>query len=287
MRPARFVPLLAALALATSGCSSSFDAIQVISPDEAAAYGRTKLAPTAILRGDARADLPQGAHVVAQTMRIPRPGVFEYQLDPGETVQTDTNGRVVAIQSGTRVTSFIPGTATRTGDVVRGELVDHEERVALQPDDRIELKGTLTVGDKLPYGGTVERTTSGGAIAMGIASVVLGYAPSAFVAATSTLSDDGWLWVPFVGPWVDLAMRPKCVPDEIIAQYSPVDPCIPETLAKVGLVASGVLQGLGALLTVVGLPSGAHAEWGDRHAATIRIEPTFGKTNGLALGGTF
>ncbi len=275
-----------ALAAAT-GCSSTVEARRVVSADEAPSYRGTKLAPVAILRDESRAELPPGAKVTSHAVKIARPGVFEYQLDPGETVQSDTDGNVVAIQSGTRVTRFIPGTARRHGNLVVGELYDHEERIELLPDDRIELAGTLAVGDELPYGGRVERSVAGGAIAMGVASFVLSYAPSGFVAATSTLPADKWLWVPIAGPWVDLATRPSCVANEQIAALSPIDPCLPETLAKAAVIASGVLQGVGAILTVVGLPSGAHAEWGDRHTATLRVEPAVGNANGLAVSGTF
>ncbi|CAN5501297.1 hypothetical protein BH09MYX1_BH09MYX1_22960 [soil metagenome] len=288
MTLARLAPVLVASVLGlVTGCSNTVEGLKVVSPSEALDWRGSKLAPVAIIRGDGRAELPAGAHVTANAMKIPRPGVFEYHLDPGETVQSDTAGRIVAIQSGTRLTRFIPGTATRSGDDVSGELVDHEETVELLKDDRIELAGTLTVGDELPYGGRVERQTANGAIAAGVASFIMSYAPSAFVAATSSLPQDRWLFAPVIGPWIDLGTRPTCVPNEAIAAVSPIDPCLPETLAKGAMVASGVLQGLGAILTVVGLPSGARAEYGDRRTATIRVEPAVGQSNGVALSGTF
>jgi hypothetical protein len=269
------------------GCGSSFDAIRVVSPDEAPAYAGTKLTPFALIRGDGRAELPAGTRVTAHVVRIPRPGVFEWHLDPGETVETDGTGNVVAIHAAATTVQFVPGTATRSGDEIRGELVDHEEKLPIQEGDRVELRGKLSVGDDLPYGGHVERSVAGGAIAGGLASLILSYAPSAFIAATSSLSNDKWLWVPLAGPWVDLATRPSCVPNEAIAAVSPVDPCLPETLAQVALVADGVLQGLGAILTVVGMPSGAHVEWGDRRSATVRIAPAVGPASGVAVSGTF
>ncbi len=278
---------VASVMLGAVGCSGTMDAIKVVSVEEAPAYHGSKLTPYALIRGDSRADLPSNARVVGKVLKIPRPGVFEWHLDPGETVETDGMGRVVAVHASATTVQFVPGTATRSGDEIRGELVDHEERLPLQADDRIELRGTLAPGDDLPYGGHVERSVSGGAIAMGVASVILSYAPSAFVAATSSLSSDKWLWVPLAGPWVDLATRPSCVPNEVIAAVSPVDPCLPETLAQVALVTSGVLQGLGTILTIVGMPSGAHVEWGDRRSATVRVSPAVGGTNGLAVSGTF
>jgi len=269
-----------------AGCSSTVDARRLVSPAEAAEYRGTKLVPVAIMRGDEVAELPEGAvvSVAARVVRVPRPGNFRYHIDAGETVEADAGGRIVAVH-GARVTRFVPGTVVREeGDLV-GELATHEEEVPLEPDDRIELEGTLAAGDELPGGGSVESKRSGGAIAFGLVSFILSYGPSAFVAATSPSRSDQWLWAPVAGPWIDLATRPHCTADMSIPY--PVDPCLPESLARFGLIVSGILQTSGALLTLVGLPSSAEVRWGDRQARTVRVGPALGTANGLSVDGTF
>lgn len=269
-----------------TGCSSTVDARRLLSPAEAAEYRGTKLVPVAIMRGDEVADLPDGAvvSVAARVVRVPRPGNFRYHLEAGETVETDAEGHVVAAH-GVRVTRFVPGTVVREGDDLVGELATHEEEVPLEPDDRIELKGTLEAGDELPGGGKVESHRAGGAIAFGLVSFILSYGPSAFVAATSPSKSDQWLWAPVVGPWIDLATRPKCTADMSIPY--PVDPCLPESLARFGLIVSGILQSSGALLTLIGLPTSAEVRWGDHQARSVRVGPAFGSANGLSVAGNF
>ena len=269
-----------------AGCSSTVEARRLLSPAEASEYRGTKLVPVAIVRGDAIADLPEGAVVsaAAHLVRVPRPGMFRYHVEAGETVETDPDGRIVAAH-GAQVTRFVPGTVTREGDDLVGELDGHEEHVLLEPDDRIELKGTLSAGDELPGGGRVESNRAGGAIAFGLVSFILSYGPSAFVAATSPSKSDQWLWVPVAGPWVDLATRPKCTAN--MAIELPVDPCLPESLARFGLIVSGILQTSGALLTLVGLPSSAEVRWGDHQTRSVRLGPSFGVANGLSVDGNF
>ena len=283
MRSARWIM---ASVVMVSGCSSTVDARRLLSPSEASEYRGTKLVPVAIVRGDEIADLPEGAVVsaAAHMVRVPRPGSFRYHVDTGETLETDPEGRIVAAH-GVRVTRFVPGTVVREGDDLACELDGHEEQVALEPDDRIELKGTLAAGDELPGGGRVESTRAGGAIAFGLVSFVLSYGPSMFIAASSPLKTDGWLWVPVAGPWVDLATRPRCTADTSIPY--PVDPCLPESLARFGLIVSGVLQSSGALLTLIGLPTSAEVRWGDHATRSVRLGPALGPTNGLSLDGTF
>lgn len=278
--------LIVASVLMLAGCSSTVEARRLLSPAEASEYRGTKLVPVAIVRGDEVADLPEGAVVsaAAHMVRVPRPGSFRYHIDAGETVETDPEGHIVAAH-GAHVTRFVPGTVVRDGDDLVGELEGHEEHVALEADDRIELKGTLSVGDDLPGGGRVESKSAGGAIAFGLVSLILSYGPSAFVAATSPLKSDQWLYVPVAGPWIDFATRPHCTANMAI-EY-PVDPCLPESLARFGLIVSGILQSSGALLTLVGLPSSAEVRWGDHQTRSVRLGPSFGVANGVSVDGNF
>jgi hypothetical protein len=80
----------------------------------------------------------------------------------------------------------------------------------------------------------------------GIFAFFASYVPSVIVAVVNDNSYDKRLYVPVVGPWLDLADRPGCGG---IGQ----SPCGTEAAYKVLLVVVGSFQGLGALATVVGL----------------------------------
>ncbi|HSQ67573.1 MAG TPA: hypothetical protein VLM85_30395, partial [Polyangiaceae bacterium] len=183
------LPLLLSL-----GCAGPIEAIKVVSPEEATRANGTKLKAVAILRGDQRAQLPDGVTVRSSKegseVRVPREGVFEYSLDPGETVERDAQDRIVGVKSGegkaAHETRFIPGTAEQQGDVVRGELEDHVERVPLFPGDRVELRGTFGVGETLPLDGKVETTRAWSALGFGGALLGGAYIPSLIVGATSS-----------------------------------------------------------------------------------------------------
>lgn len=70
------------------------------------------------------------------------------------------------------------------------------------------------------------------------------YVPSVIVAAESPLSADHNLYIPLVGPWINLGNRPACGAAWIS--------CDRETVNKALLVGDGILQGIGAITTVVG-----------------------------------
>jgi glutaminase len=74
--------------------------------------------------------------------------------------------------------------------------------------------------------------------------------------------------------------RPTCVPPQTPIPL-PINPCIEETASRAALITSGALQGLGALLTVVGLPAHSQVIGGDRGVAIV---PT---ATGAAAIGTF
>jgi hypothetical protein len=69
--------------------------------------------------------------------------------------------------------------------------------------------------------------------------LVVGGAPyiaSVGIAATSAREGDANLWIPAVGPWLDLGSRPSCDGD-----------CGVETGNRVLLVGDGILQTVGVL----------------------------------------
>jgi hypothetical protein len=88
-------------------------------------------------------------------------------------------------------------------------------------------------------------------IGAGLLTFGLAYVPTIIVASQSSQSADNHLYVPVVGPWLDIANRPTC--------GTPTGPgCNSESAAKVGIAISGAFQGLGALATVVGLLTPMH-----------------------------
>jgi hypothetical protein len=115
-------------------------------------------------------------------------------------------------------------------------------------------------------------------IGSGLFTFAVPYTISAFVGATSNENADRYLFVPLVGPWLDLGQRPACP----IAALS----CNSETAARVGLVLDGLFQDIGALMVVSGLLW--RHEVIVRRVAHVQVSPWFGPTGtGLAMSGTF
>jgi hypothetical protein len=159
---------------------------------------------------------------------------------------------------------------------------DQPDTVALASQDTVEMHGKFAPGDSIPGGGLVESSRSMGALIAGITLFTISYAPSAYIASQSQV--DKSLFIPIAGPWMDLATRPACTPPIVAAGYSlPVDPCIGETITRAALVLSGAIQGLGAVITLFGLPTHAQVAGGD-HGVHVSIVPT---GLGAAAFGTF
>lgn len=159
----------------------------------------------------------------------------------------------VAAQSST----FKPVAIVRDGNrIALGERDEVEVRVG----DRVEMRGAFGDGDAIPGGGHVESSRPVGALVAGVTLFTMAYAPSAYVASQSP--GDKWLFAPVVGPWVDLATRPACTASAPLvngqAVSLPIDPCLGDNVARAMIIASGALQGLGALITLIALPAHAH-----------------------------
>ncbi len=264
-----------ALLIVTS-CAGPMEVTKVATPNEASEANGTKLHATTIIRGEARAALPPEATIEASKdvleVHVPRPGVFTYALDPGETVVRDEQQRIVGVKSGEQVTRFIPGTATLEGNEVRGELEGHVERLALQPSDRIELRGTFGPGESIPTGGKVEVTRSWSALGFGGALLASAWIPSIIVAAMSSIDANHWLYVPVVGPWAAYATRDACQPTQ------DPRPCLNDAGERVALIVDGILQATGAVLVLVGLPTSAEVRWGKQ--AKVHLSPLTGSITG-------
>ncbi len=149
--------------------------------------------------------------------------------------------------------------------------------------DRIEVTGNYAQGDVVPIGGSVVSSKSTGLAVTGGVVFGLSYAIAGVGASVSPLSVDRKLWIPLVGPWMNLATRPQCVtPPELQSSpgVSSLDPCKADYAAKVGIAADGVLQGAGVLLFALGMMGSS--KWAP--AGQVAVVPD---ANGLRVLGTF
>jgi hypothetical protein len=124
-------------------------------------------------------------------------------------------------------------------------------------------------------------------IGTGLITFGLSYIPAVVVAGTSSQSADHHLYVPVVGPWLDIGDRPDCGARSIS--------CDTETTNKVLIAADGVFQGIGVLATVAGLLTPERTVTTTTAAnkvekqPQVRVSPTrFGSTGyGVAAFGQF
>jgi hypothetical protein len=158
-------------------------------------------------------------------------------------------------------------------------LADDATVVAPETNQAVVAETTTTAPPNVPV-----ITT--GLIALGGA-----YIPSVIVAAANDNPYDHKLFIPVVGPWMDLAQRPGgCGVPGFIS-------CGSETGYKTLLILSGAFQGLGALGTVLGFVTPQHrttvvtakADAKERDKAHVQFFPTTVGRDAYGLGavGTF
>jgi hypothetical protein len=295
-----FACALAVAPAGALGCAGNVEVTRTYTPQAAAELHDTKLEPVAIVRGADRIPLPPGARVAGDRVVVPaHDGEYVHKLAPGDVLETDEQGRIVAVRSSSDppvVTRFEPGTASspNDSDVVRGVLegtAKGEPRtIPLQPSDGVVMHGSFAPDEQVPGGGRVKSSRSTDLLVAGILVSLLGYAPAAYAGVASHRPADRVLLVPYAGPWIDLAGRDKCVPPAG-SQMLPIDPCIGETAARAALVVGGAVQGLGAVLVLVGLAGRSQLvtdeDRGVGHAPPkphVAVVPTI---DGAAAVGTF
>lgn len=155
--------------------------------------------------------------------------------------------------------------------------------------------GSTTTTTSAPYvyasGRPVERTTerlpNGDMLSTGVGLFILSYGASVVAAAESTRDADKRLFVPVVGPWMNLNDR-GC---------TRANPCgAGEGMARALIVTSGIVQGFGALLTLGSLviPESVTVEEKTTTAKAappkpeVRITPmSFGAGAGVGAVGRF
>jgi hypothetical protein len=106
----------------------------------------------------------------------------------------------------------------------------------------------------------------------------LAYGIAAMAAATSENSADERLYVPLLGPWLDLADRPNCAVSD--------SACDRETTKKILIGADGVFQAIGVTVVVYGILTPRHHMAGDDSMRVVPVSMGNG-ARGLALTGSF
>lgn len=92
---------------------------------------------------------------------------------------------------------------------------------------------------------TVYKGPNRALIGAGVGVFAASYIPAVIVGAESSLDADRHLFIPVVGPWIDLGNRPACGVSSVV--------CNNETTNKVLLAVDGVFQGIGVLTAIAGL----------------------------------
>jgi hypothetical protein len=272
-----------ALAVLCAGCGTTLELERTVTPKDAE---RSHLSAVAIARGKELIRLPEGAVVRDRRVLMRGTNVYEHKLGPDDVIEVDEQGSILAVRTPTQRIEFKPKTATSPegADYVRGELASNEEDkfIALEPRDRIVVRGALSVGDEVPGGGRVVMKRLTGALVFGSIAFSAAYLPAAIAGAAGS-DAERVLVAPFGGPWAYLVTRPACVIDPVVGAN-----CIPDTAARFGATMSGIFQSLGLIFIITGLP--AHAAIAEPEEPDEEKKPSVSLVplpNGIGLGGRF
>jgi len=130
---------------------------------------------------------------------------------------------------------------------------------------------------------TTTHTRRNTLLLTGLLTFGVTYGASVVYAANSDHTGDDRLYVPVLGPWLAMNERDNCTP---VTSES----CDSSTTANVLLAADGVFQGLGVVVTTVGLfTRGSHTERTTTYTRGYHITPaSLGRgTPGIRIFGTF
>jgi hypothetical protein len=159
------------------------------------------------------------------------------QTLPTTTTTTPASPTLPAVPAGTPaspMTPAVPGAAEAMP--VDGSLVSTTPSLPASLDPTVRP----VVGERITYRAPNYPLLLGGLLTFGLT-----YAGSVVVAAEVNTHADNFLYIPVVGPWLDLANRPSC--------GGFLQPrCSTEGGRKAILAASGILQAAGVLAAVVG-----------------------------------
>ena len=116
-------------------------------------------------------------------------------------------------------------------------------------------------------GATTTHTRRHTLLLTGLLTFGVTYGASVVYAANSDHTGDDRLYVPVLGPWLAMNERDNCTP---VTSES----CDSSTTANVLLAADGVFQGLGVVVTTVGLfTRGSHTERTTTYTRGYHITP--------------
>lgn len=116
-------------------------------------------------------------------------------------------------------------------------------------------------------------------LATGIGMVILPYVGGVLVAAQSGLEQDHRLYVPIVGPWLDLGQRPCAFGSSCTTS---------DNVGSAFLVASGVAQGLGVVLTAVSFAATERTTTSQPMTTGVHVTPlSFAGGAGVGAFGSF
>jgi len=101
-------------------------------------------------------------------------------------------------------------------------------------------------------------------VVAGITTLAFSYAPAAMVAATSGATVDRTLFVPVIGPWIDLSQRPSC----------PGGVCSSDKPAKELLILDGALQAASVAAILFGWVSASASRESASAARSASLRPT-------------
>lgn len=125
----------------------------------------------------------------------------------------------------------------------------------------------------------VNDGVSRGLVAGGVILLGTSYAAVAVTAGSSDIEADRWLAVPVIGPWAALIARDRCGLGRAQGY------CDGVSFDQVGLIASGSLQAVGAVLILSGA---LRQERRGKARAGLVVAPTAGRAGyGLNARGTF
>jgi hypothetical protein len=130
----------------------------------------------------------------------------------------------------------------------------------------LEPNGAVVVErwpDRLPAESPPPAIGTGGTLLLaGVVTFGLSYVPAVMTASESTFALDKQLYVPVVGPWLDLANRPNCGVGSL--------PCNSEIANQALLIVDGFFQGLAVIQVLAGLGAVAH----DTATAVAKVDDT-------------
>ena len=144
-------------------------------------------------------------------------------------------------------------------------------------------------GEAVPVGYHVEPRYDKTMLVTGAAIFGGFYVPSALLATWSGNSADRWLFVPIVGPWIDVFTRAGCDKAHDV-DYA----CANQTAYGVLLVIDGIAQAAGATIFSIAVATPRHVLARDPAVASaagtvaLRLTPALGRSGwGLTLSGAF